>query len=102
MTAQDATKAHKNAKARRERRKQEGSPVEEVPLRKEGGGVTSAPPRGMGRGVSRYLRGVMAEMKRVSWPSKPELIAGTITTLFVLLVFSGFLGSLDYVLRRIL
>ncbi len=102
MTAQDPTRSHKNAKARREKGKQEGTPAEESKLRKEGGSASYAEKKSLLERTRRYLKGVWAEMKRVSWPSKPELIAGTITTLFVLLVFSGYLGGLDLILRRFL
>lgn len=45
--------------------------------------------------VTRYLREVLAEMKRVDWPSRPELIASTIVVVAVLLLMSGYLGAWD-------
>ncbi|MFA5506695.1 MAG: preprotein translocase subunit SecE [Vulcanimicrobiota bacterium] len=101
MTAQDATKARKNAKARREKRKTD--PGESVAVRSDRGGATVSPgPRGtLIERLVRYWRGVWAETKRVSWPGKPELIAGTITSVVVLMVFASWLGGIDYILRKL-
>lgn len=48
-----------------------------------------------------YLKAVRAEVKRVSWPTKEELIAGTIVCLIVLLVISAYLGVVDWLLSLI-
>ncbi len=45
--------------------------------------------------VVRYLREVLAEMKRVDWPSRPELVASTIVVVAVLLLMSLYLGAWD-------
>ncbi len=45
--------------------------------------------------VVRYLREVLAEMRRVDWPSRPELVASTIVVVAVLLLMSGYLGAWD-------
>lgn len=98
MTAQDATRAHKNAKARREKKKTAGPTVEVVG--KDGGvTVVSAPQRSFPERVRLYFKGVAAESRRVSWPSKPQVIGGTITTLFILVVFSAYLGGMDWLLN---
>lgn len=103
MTAQDATKARKNAKARRDKKKQDGGVSDSVSIRSDKGGVTAPGPRGnLPERIVRYWRGVFAETKRVSWPSKPELIAGTVTTVFILMVFAGWLGGLDWLLGKVL
>lgn len=101
MTAQDATKAHKNAKARRDKKKADGTTGEDVKVRRERGSVVSAPKRSMPERIRRYFQGVAAENRRVSWPGKPEVIAGTVTTLFILVVFSVYLGGIDYVFKVI-
>ncbi len=43
----------------------------------------------------RYLREVWAELKRVDWPSRPELIASTIVVVAVLLAMALYLGAWD-------
>lgn len=100
MTAQDATKSHKNAKARRDKKKTAGPTVEVVG--KDGGvTVVSAPRRSFPERIRLYFKGVAAESRRVSWPSKPQVIGGTITTLFILVVFSAYLGGMDWMLNRL-
>lgn len=100
MTAQDATRARKNAKARRDKKKHDGTDAPSV--RTERGGVTAPGPKGnLFERIARYWKGVMAETRRVSWPGKPELIAGTVTTIFILMVFASWLGGLDYILTKL-
>lgn len=98
MTAQDATRARKNAKARREKKKQDdGSNTASV--RSDRGGASAAAPQGSyPERLVRYWKGIYQEMKRVAWPSKPELIAGTLSSIFILMVFAGWLGGLDWFL----
>lgn len=96
-------KSHKNAKARREKKKSTGGSSDSVAVRSDKGGATSAEPqRGLLERMVRFINGVKAETKRVSWPSKPELIAGTITSIFILTVFATWLGGLDFLLRKLL
>lgn len=107
MTAQDATKSRdkseKNAKARREKKKTSPESKGSGSVRSERGGASNAGPKGsLPERVVKYWKGVLAETRRVSWPSKPELVAGTITTIFILMIFAGWLGGLDYFLRQIL
>ena len=102
MTAQEAPKARKNAKARREKKKKSGDSNESA-LRSDKGGVSSSAPQGgLAERIVRYWKGVIAETRRVSWPSKQELVAGTVTTIFILMVFAGWLGGLDFLLRKLL
>ena len=100
MTAQDATKARKNAKARRDKKK---NTKDSVAVRSDKGGATAATPGpqgGLAERIVKYWRGVWAETKRVSGPGKPELVAGTITTVVILMVFASWLGGIDYLLRN--
>ena len=102
MTAQDATKARKNAKARREKKKKDKS-KDSVSVRSDRGGASggsSGPQGSLAERIVKYWRGVWAETKRVSWPSKPELIAGTVTSVVILMVFASWLGGIDFVLRK--
>jgi len=45
--------------------------------------------------VIRYLREVLAELRRVDWPSRPELVASTLVVVAVLLLMAGYLGAWD-------
>lgn len=103
MTAQDATKAHKNAKARRERKNSDDAPAgEEVKVHRGGGSVAPAKPKGSPvERLRNYFKGIYAESKRVSWPGKKEVYGGTMVTLIILVIFSAYLGTLDYVLNRV-
>ena len=102
MTAQDATKSRKNAKERRAKKKETGATEAVSSTRSDKGGVKSTPKGGILEQITRFLKGVLAETRRVSWPSKPELIAGTITSIVILLIFAGWLGLLDYILGKAL
>jgi preprotein translocase SecE subunit len=101
MTAQDATKARKNAKARREKKKTKSKDSVSVRSDKGGASVSSGPQGSLPERIVKYWRGVWAETKRVSWPGKPELIAGTVTSVVILMVFASWLGGIDYLLRNL-
>ncbi|HEY3247670.1 MAG TPA: preprotein translocase subunit SecE [bacterium] len=45
--------------------------------------------------IVRYLRDVRAELIRVEWPSRAELIAMTVVVIVVLLAMSLYLGAWD-------
>ncbi len=47
-----------------------------------------------------YLLGVRLEMGRVSWPSTRELQAATTVVMVTLILFAGYLGILDAILKR--
>ena len=50
---------------------------------------------GLWERVVRYLREVRAELTRVDWPSRAELIAMTIVVVAVLLIVALYLGAWD-------
>ena len=102
MAAQEE-KSRKNAKERRKKKKAAGGSKESVAVRSDKGGATAPTPKGsLPERIVRYWRGVIAETRRVSWPSKPELIAGTVASIVILMVFAGWLGGLDLLLRKLL
>lgn len=45
--------------------------------------------------VVRYLREVRAELTKVDWPSRTELVAATIVVVAVLLIMALYLGAWD-------
>jgi preprotein translocase subunit SecE len=48
-----------------------------------------------------FFREVVGEFRRVTWPSRPQLINSTVVVLVVTLVISFFLGAVDITLARI-
>jgi preprotein translocase subunit SecE len=48
-----------------------------------------------------FVREVLAEFRKVSWPSRQELINSTVVVITVTVVVSLFLGAVDVVLARI-
>ena len=48
-----------------------------------------------------FFREVIAEFRRVNWPSRQALINSTVVVLVVTLVISFFLGAVDITLARI-
>ncbi len=52
--------------------------------------------------IINYINEVIAEMKKVSWPKRDELISNTVLTLVVSLAISLFIFGVDQVISQIL
>ena len=50
--------------------------------------------------ITRYFRETMAELRKVSWPTRQEATSLTIVVLIVVTVMSTFLGVLDFIYSR--
>jgi len=48
--------------------------------------------------LTKFLKEVQAELRKVTWPSKEELIGSTLVTIVVSLVVAIFIGIVDRVL----
>ncbi len=48
-------------------------------------------------GPAEYIREVRTELKRVSWPSRSEVINYTIVVMITLIVLTAFIAGLDFV-----
>lgn len=48
--------------------------------------------------IVKFLKEVRTELKKVTWPSKRELIGSTIVTIVVTLIVSIFIGIVDRIL----
>jgi preprotein translocase subunit SecE len=48
-----------------------------------------------------FFREVLAEFRRVNWPSRQELVNSTVVVLVVTVVIAFFLGAVDIGLARI-
>ena len=53
------------------------------------------------RGIRKFYRETIAELKKVSWPTRAEAISLTRVVLVVILVMGAFLGFLDYVFTQL-
>jgi len=51
--------------------------------------------------VSEFLSEVKAEIKKMSFPSRPETLASTGVVLILVLILSIFLSSMDHILVRL-
>lgn len=52
--------------------------------------------------IREYLEEVVAEMQKVNWPSRDELISSTLITIVATLIISGFIFLTDQVISRVL
>ncbi|MFB6272509.1 MAG: preprotein translocase subunit SecE [Salinibacter sp.] len=52
--------------------------------------------------IREYMENVIAEMEKVNWPSRDELISSTLITIVATLLVSGFIFLADQVIQRIL
>jgi preprotein translocase subunit SecE len=48
-----------------------------------------------------FVREVIAEFRKVTWPSRQELVNSTVVVIVVTVVVALFLGSVDIVLAKI-
>ncbi len=48
--------------------------------------------------IKRFLKEVVAELRKVTWPTKDELIGSTIVVIVVSLVIAIFIGIVDRIL----
>ncbi|PYO04001.1 MAG: preprotein translocase subunit SecE [Candidatus Rokuibacteriota bacterium] len=53
------------------------------------------------RRAQEFVREVVAEFRKVTWPSRQELINSTVVVITVTVVVSLFLGAVDVALARI-
>jgi preprotein translocase subunit SecE len=52
--------------------------------------------------IIKYVKETVQELKKVTWPSKDELIGSTIVTIFVSLVLALFIFAVDQVFNRVM
>ncbi len=51
--------------------------------------------QGLGQKIAQYFRDVKAEMKKVSWPGRDQVIASTIVVIIVVVFLTIYIGLLD-------
>ena len=74
----------------------EGNPVA---ARRE---ARTAGPRTERSSPGEYVREVRAELRKVAWPTKSEVINYTIVVLVTVLLLTGFVFALDYVFGELI
>ena len=57
--------------------------------------------RKRGNPLTRYLRETVAELKKVTWPARPDALRLTGLVLVVVIISSLVLGSLDYIFAQV-
>ena len=50
--------------------------------------------------IVKFLKEVRAELNKVTWPSKNEIIGSTIVTVIVSIILSIFIGVVDFMLDK--
>jgi preprotein translocase subunit SecE len=51
--------------------------------------------------ITKFLKEVVAELRKVTWPSKDELVGSTIVTIVVSLIVAIFIGIVDRILTLV-
>ena len=52
--------------------------------------------------VKKFLKEVNAELRKVTWPTKDELIGSTIVTIVVSLIVAIFIGIVDRIITLVI
>ena len=55
-----------------------------------------APPRSERASPARFMREVRVELRKVSWPTRSEVVNYSIVTLVVVVILTAVIGALDY------
>ena len=58
-------------------------------------------PRAQRGGIGQFLREVYDELRKVVWPTWPELYRYTLVVLFTVLLLGAFIGGADYFLSEL-
>lgn len=52
--------------------------------------------------IANYLKEVKIELKKVTWPTRPETVNYTVMVIVISAVAAAFLGGLDFLFRTVL
>ena len=72
----------------------------EVQERQQPSGGPAGSERGLFSRLALFIRQVIAELRKVIWPTRKELIAYTTVVLFFVLVMAGIIAAFDYVFTQ--
>jgi len=51
--------------------------------------------------IKKYIKQVVSELKKVTWPSKEQTINQTVLVVIVSLVVAVYIGGIDYLLQQL-
>ncbi|HHU64055.1 MAG TPA: preprotein translocase subunit SecE [Clostridiales bacterium] len=54
------------------------------------------------RGLIKFFKEVIAELKKVTWPTRKEWLTSTAVVIVVVVIVAAFIGVLDLVLKQIM
>ena len=72
----------------------------EVEERQQPSSGAAGSERGFFSRLALFIRQVIAELRKVIWPTRKELIAYTTVVLFFVLVMAGIIAAYDYVFTQ--
>ena len=58
-------------------------------------------PRAQREGIGQFLREVYEELRKVVWPTWPELYRYTLVVIFTVLFLGIFIGGIDYLVSAV-
>lgn len=50
--------------------------------------------------LGKFLREVRAELKKVAWPGRKELVSSTLVVVTVVVIVAAFIGLIDFVFSQ--
>ncbi len=70
------------------------------PARKEAPRPAQRPPTKERVGAAEYFRQIRAELRKVAWPTRPEVVRYSVVVLFALVLLTTLIFGLDYVFGK--
>ena len=52
--------------------------------------------------IGKFFREVRAELRKVTWPGRKELVTSTLVVIFVVAISTAYIGLIDYAFSRVL
>ncbi|MBI4744904.1 MAG: preprotein translocase subunit SecE [Actinobacteria bacterium] len=52
--------------------------------------------------VTKYINESRIELKKVTWPTKEQIVAGTVVVFVVVFIVSIYIGIMDYIFSKLL
>ncbi|HAV20547.1 MAG: preprotein translocase subunit SecE [Bacillota bacterium] len=52
--------------------------------------------------MGKFFREVRAELRKVTWPGRKELVTSALVVIFVVIISTTYIGLIDYAFSRVL
>jgi preprotein translocase subunit SecE len=52
--------------------------------------------------IGKFFREVRAELRKVTWPGRKELVTSTLVVVFVVAISTAYIGLIDFAFSRVL